>query len=90
MKFLPISKLLLKVVFGVKIKLKNCTLHEVPKPTSYVALSGATHEPGICTKVSIIIPRNVIVGYLTPDSDLDLAPDPNQFGALPPVRYINL
>ncbi len=26
-----------------------------------------------------------VVGYLTPDSDLDLAPDPDQFGALPPV-----
>ena len=33
--------------------------------------------------------NRVIVGYLTPDSDLDLAPDPDQFGALPPVRYIN-
>ncbi len=32
----------------------------------------------------------VLVGYLTPDSDLDLAPDPDQFGALPPIRYINL
>ncbi len=32
----------------------------------------------------------IVVGYLTPDSDLDLAPDPDQFGALPPVRYINL
>ncbi len=31
-----------------------------------------------------------LVGYLTPDSDLDLAPDPDQVGALPPVRYINL
>ncbi len=31
-----------------------------------------------------------IVGYLTPDSDLDLAPDPDQFRALPPVRYMNL
>ncbi len=29
-----------------------------------------------------------IVGYVTPDSDLDLAPDPDQFGALPPVRSI--
>ena len=33
---------------------------------------------------------SIIVGYLTPDSDLDLASDPNQFGALPPIRYINL
>ena len=32
----------------------------------------------------------VIVGYLIPDSDLDLTPDPDQFGALPPVGYINL
>ena len=32
----------------------------------------------------------LLVGYLTPDSDLDLAPDPDQFGALPPIRYINL
>ena len=29
----------------------------------------------------------LIVGYLTQDSDLDLAPDPDQFGALLPVRY---
>ncbi len=35
-------------------------------------------------------PLYIIVGYLTPDSDLDLAPDPDQFGALPPIRYINL
>ncbi len=34
--------------------------------------------------------EGLIVGYLTPDSDLDLAPDLDQFGALPPVRYINL
>ncbi len=26
-----------------------------------------------------------IVGYLTPDSDPDLAPDPDQCGALPPL-----
>ncbi len=39
----------------------------------------------ICDKVF-----DMIVGYLTPDSDLDLTPDPDQFGALPPVRYINL
>ncbi len=34
---------------------------------------------GICI---CIMNTNPLVGYLTPDSDLDL-------GALPPVRYIN-
>ena len=29
-----------------------------------------------------------IVSYLTQVSDLDLAPDPDQFVASPPVRYI--
>ncbi len=31
-----------------------------------------------------------LVGYLTSVSDFDLAPDPDPFGALPPIRYINL
>ena len=30
-----------------------------------------------------------LVSYLTQVSDLDLAPDPDQFVASPPVRYIN-
>ncbi len=30
-----------------------------------------------------------VVSYLTQVSDLDLAPDPEQFVASPPVRYIN-
>ncbi len=30
-----------------------------------------------------------IVGYLTLDSDLDLAPGTDQFVAFPPVKYIN-
>ncbi len=30
-----------------------------------------------------------LVTYLTQVSDLDLAPDPEQFVASPPVRYIN-
>ncbi len=34
--------------------------------------------------------QDINVSYLTPDSDLGLTPDPDQFGALPPVRYINL
>ena len=32
---------------------------------------------------------NEIVSYLTPLSDLDLAPETDQFVASPPVRYIN-
>ena len=35
-------------------------------------------------------PAEQVVSYLTPDSDLDLTPDLDQFGALPPVRNINL
>ena len=31
----------------------------------------------------------IIVSYLTPLSDLDLAPDTDQFVAFPPIRYIN-
>ncbi len=38
--------------------------------------------------LDIINDLTLLVGYLTPDSDLDLTPDPDQFG--PPVRYINL
>ncbi len=33
--------------------------------------------------------RFLIVSYLTQVSDLDLAPDTEQFVASPPVRYIN-
>ncbi len=32
----------------------------------------------------------LIVNYLTQVSDLDLAPDPDQFVASPPVRYMCL
>ncbi len=41
------------------------------------------------TKIHVAEGR-FLVSYLTPDSDLDLAPDPDQFAALPPIRYINL
>ncbi len=34
-----------------------------------------------------VVVHLLIVSYLTPDSDLDPTPEPDQFWALPPVRY---